>query len=385
MMNFDFMSPSRILVKTGGLKDLGSLAKPFGSHALLVTRSKSPANEEAHRYLEQGHIKVTRIFSKGEPTLDSLSQSLSIARKNNIDFVVALGGGSVIDTGKMLAALMQNKGDILDYVEVIGKGIPITNPSLPFIAIPTTSGTGAEVTKNGVLSFPNHQAKVSLRSPYMLADLVLLDASLTLSVPQTITAYTGLDALTQVIEPFVSTMANPISDAFAKEGIILITRSFKKAYNQPHNLEAREDMAIASLFGGLALSNAKLGAVHGFAGPLGGMYPIPHGIACASLLPFVVEANIKALQEIDSNHSILDRYKEIAVLLTGNPKAEALDSVAWLRKLSTYMKIPTLKTFNIKKEHAQEIIEKAKQSSSMKGNPVVLSDDQLKTILFKAL
>lgn len=384
-MNFDFMSPSRILVQTKGLVTLGELAKPFGSHALLVTRTKATYNDVAHRALEQAHIKVTRIFSKGEPTIDSLSQSLSIARKNNIDFVVALGGGSIIDTGKMLAALMQNPGDILDYVEVIGEGKPLSVPSLPFIAIPTTSGTGAEATKNGVLSFPSLQAKVSLRSPTMLADLVLIDASLTLSVPKNVTAYTGMDALTQLLEPYVSNQANPITDAFSKEGLVRIARSFKRAYDNLDDIKAREDMALASLFGGLALANAKLGAVHGLAGPLGGMYPIPHGVACAALLPHVVKANINALTKSNPAHPTLERFKDIAILLTNNFQATPNDLILWLTDLCAYMQLPTLKEFKIKKEHAPQIIEKANNSSSMKGNPIKLSDKELKIILRNAL
>lgn len=384
-MNFDFMSPNRILVKTNGLSELGSLAKPFGSHALLVGRTKSVSSDDAQRYLEQAHIKVTRVFIKGEPTIDALNQSLTIAKKNNINFVVAIGGGSVLDSGKMLAALMSNKRDILDYVEVIGKGVPITNPSLPFIAIPTTSGTGAEVTKNGVLSFPEHKVKVSLRSPYMLADLVLLDPALTLSVPKNVTASTGLDALTQVLEPYVSIHANPITDAFAKEGMTIIARSLKIAYDEPNNLQAREDMAIGSLFGGLALANAKLGAVHGFAGPLGGMYPIPHGVACAALLPSVVRMNIKALQEEDKNHPMLERYLTIAQILTNNPDASINDSVKWIQELCNYMEIPSLGNFGITMKNAKEIIQKSKNSSSMKGNSIVLSDTQLEKIIKESL
>jgi len=384
-MNFDFMSPNRILVKTNGLLELGSLAKPFGNHALLVGRTSALATENAQRYLEQAHIHVTRVYIKGEPTVDALNQSLSIAKKNKIDFVIAIGGGSVIDSGKMLAALMTNNKDILDYVEVIGKGIPITNPSLPFIAIPTTSGTGAEVTKNGVLNFPEYQAKVSLRSPYMLADLVLLDPTLTLSLPKDITASTGLDALTQVLEPYVSIYSNPISDAFAKAGLSIIARSLKIAYDEPDNLQAREDMAIGSLFGGLALANAKLGAVHGFAGPLGGMYPIPHGVACAALLPSVVRVNINALQKENMHHPILERYKTIAQILTNNPQSTCDDGVLWIQELCKHMNIPKLSAFGIQKEDAKEIIEKTKQSSSIKGNPIVLSDDQLLEILVSAL
>ncbi len=384
-MQFEFMTANRIIVESGGISKLGELTKPFGNHVLLVCRSNSSSTDTATRMLEQIGLKVTPAFVKGEPTIDALNQTLTIAKKNNVNVVVSVGGGSVLDTGKMIAALMTNEGDLMDYVEVIGKGVPLTNPSLPFIAVPTTSGTGAEVTKNGVVSSVEHRLKVSLRSPYMLANLVLIDPQLTISVPKDITASTGLDALTQVIEPYVSNHANPITDAFAIEGLKRIARSLKTAYDYPNDMQAREDMAIGSLFGGLALANAKLGAVHGFAGVLGGMYVIPHGVVCARLLPYVVKANIQALKVRDSKHPMLDRFDEIAKIVTNNPKATALDSVSWLEGLCAYFEIPTLSTFGISIEHVDDIVEKSKNASSMKGNPIPLTDAELKNILKQAL
>ena len=384
-MKFEFMTANRIIVESGGISKLGELTKPFGSHVLLVCRSNSSSTDTAIRMLEQVGLKVTPAFVKGEPTIDALNQTLTIAKKNNVNVVVSVGGGSVLDTGKMIAALMTNEGDIMDYVEVIGKGVPLTKPSLPFIAVPTTSGTGAEVTKNGVVSSVKHRLKVSLRSPYMLADVVLIDPQLTISVPKDITASTGLDALTQVIEPYVSNQANPITDAVAIEGLKRIARSLKTAYDYPNDIQAREDMAIGSLFGGIALANAKLGAVHGFAGVIGGMFSIPHGIVCAQLLPYVVKANIHALKEREPQHPTLLKFDEIAKIVTGNPSATALDSVGWLEELRTYFEIPTLSTFDIHKEHFDDIVEKSKSSSSMKGNPIVLTDDELKNILKQAL
>ena len=384
-MKFEFMTANRIIVESGGIDKLGELTKPFGNHVLLACRSNSSSTDKAIRMLEQAGLKVTPAFVKGEPTVDALNQTLTIAKKNNVDVVVSVGGGSVLDTGKMIAALMTNEGDIMDYVEVIGKGMPLTKPSLPFIAVPTTSGTGAEVTKNGVVSSVEHHLKVSLRSPYMLADVVLIDPQLTISVPKNITASTGLDALTQVIEPYVSNHANPITDAFAIEGLKRIARSLKTAYDYPDDIQAREDMAVGSLFGGLALANAKLGAVHGFAGVLGGMYTIPHGIVCARLLPYVVKANIQALKEREPQHPSLLKFDEIAKIVADNPSATALDSVSWLEELCTYFEIPALSTFDIHKKDFDDIVEKSKQSSSMKGNPIVLTDDELKNILKQAL
>jgi alcohol dehydrogenase class IV len=384
-MKFEFMTANRIIVETGGIIKLGEFTKPFGNHVLLVCRSNSSSTDTALRMLEQAGLKVTPAFVKGEPTIDALNQTLTIAKKNNVNVVVSVGGGSVLDTGKMIAALMTNEGDIMDYVEVIGKGVPLTKPSLPFIAVPTTSGTGAEVTKNGVVSSVEHRLKVSLRSPYMLADVVLIDPQLTISVPKDITASTGLDALTQVIEPYVSNHANPITDAFAIEGLKRIARSLKTAYDFPDDIQAREDMAIGSLFGGLALANAKLGAVHGFAGVLGGMYTIPHGVLCARLLPYVVKANIHALKAREPQHPALLKFDEIAKIVTDKPSSTALDSVRWLEELCTYFEIPTLNTFDINKAHFNDIVDKSKNSSSMKGNPIALTDDELKDILKQAL
>ena len=179
--------------------------------------------------------------------------------------------------------------------------------------------------------------------------------------------------------------ANPISDAISIEGLSIIAKSLKKVYDEPYNLQAREGMAIGSLFGGLALTNAKLGAVHGFAGPLGGMYPIPHGVACAALLPSVMKVNIKALQAIDKQHPTLKRYLNIAQIVTNNPQATMLDGIQWIHDLCTYMDIPSLREYGIKEEDADEIIIRAKKSSSMKGNPIQLNDDQLKEILINSL
>lgn len=210
--------------------------------------------------------------------------------------VIGLGGGSVLDAGKAIAALVTNLGNVFDYLEVIGKGQPLVNAPLPFIAIPTTAGTGTEVTRNAVLGSPAHGVKVSLRSPMMLPSLAIVDPELTYGLPPEITASSGLDALTQLIEPFVSVKANPMTDAICREGIRHAAKSLRTVYHNGADASAREGMSLASLFGGLALANAALGAVHGFAGPLGGMLNAPHGAICAKLLPLVMEVNIKVLR-----------------------------------------------------------------------------------------
>ena len=196
-----------------------------------------------------------------------------------------------------MAALLTNEGDLSDYLEVVGKGRPLQNPAAPCIAVPTTAGTGAEVTYNAVLGVPDQHVKVSMRSPLMLPRWAIVDPLLTHSMPPELTASTGLDALTQLIEAFVSNKANPLTDGVCREGLQRAGRSLRRAFEDGSDAEAREDMSLASLFSGMALANAKLGAVHGFAGPLGGMTDAPHGVICGKLLPYVMQANVRALQD----------------------------------------------------------------------------------------
>jgi alcohol dehydrogenase class IV len=384
-MKFEFMTASRIIVERGGLKQVGKLAKSFGERVLLVGRLASDDTKKAIEYLNNEGCIVTEVNVKGEPSVDSINEILALSKANQCEVVVAIGGGSVLDSGKTIAALMTNTNDIMDYLEVIGNGVPVSKKSLPFIAVPTTSGTGAEATKNATILSAAHKVKVSIRSPYMLPDVVLLDAQLTVSVPKDVTASTGLDALTQVLEPYVSKMANPITDAFAKEGLTRAARSLKKAYDQGDDIDAREDMAIASLFGGISLANAKLGAVHGFAGVLGGMFPIPHGVVCARLLPFVTRKNIEVLNARDSLNPAVKRYEDVAKILTDNPSAKAMDGVAWLEDLCKHLDVAPLRAFGVKEEHFEEIINKSMNASSMKGNPIDLTFDELKDILQQAL
>ena len=299
--------------------------------------------------------------------------------------VIGFGGGSVIDTGKAIAALLTNPGDVLDYLEVIGRGQTLTQPSAPYIAIPTTAGTGSEVTRNAVLASPEHKVKVSMRSAFMLPALALVDPDLMRSLPPDVTAYTGLDALTQVIEPFVSKQANPVTDALCREGMWRAGRSLLRAYSQGNDAVAREDMALVALFGGLALANAKLGAVHGFAGPLGGMFDAPHGAICAALVPHVMAKNVEVLRERQPDSSALRRYEEVAQQLTCDRAATADDGVTWMRALNESMNVPGLRAYGLGEADFGEVIDKSSRSSSMKGNPVTLTADDMRDILTRAL
>lgn len=384
-MNFEFATATQIIFGAGALSQLKSLAPTWGGRALLVTGKNAARAALTTEYLrEVVHLHAT--FTIGhEPTVDQIAEGVNQARQGNCDLVVSVGGGSVIDGGKAIAALATNPGKPLDYLEVIGGGKALTADPLPFIAIPTTAGTGAEVTLNAVLASPAHRTKVSLRHRKMLPDVALVDPTLTHSVPPALTAATGLDALTQLIEPYVTHFATPITDSFCREGIRRAARSLRRAFRNGSDAEAREDVALSSLFGGLALANAKLGAVHGFAGPIGGMYQAPHGAVCGRLLPFATAMNVQALREREPANPALKRYDEVARILTGDRNATSAEGVSWLRELCADLAVPGLATHGIQEEDFADVVAKAKNSSSMKGNPIALTEAELREVLNQAL
>lgn len=384
MKQFEFATATRIVFGGGSSDQLASIAGEMGSHALLATGGNPERHGAILRRLRQADLQVTRCQIANEPSIDVINEAKATALAAGCDFVIAIGGGSVLDGGKALAAIVPNDGEILDYLEVIGKGKKLQSAPLPFIAVPTSAGTGAEVTKNATIASPQHRVKVSLRDNRMLADLALVDPVLTHSLPPALTAATGMDALTQLLEPFVSRFANPVTDAFCVEGLRRVGRSLRRAYAEPDDAAAREDMALASLLGGLALANAKLGAVHGFAGVLGGMYAAPHGAVCATLLPAVVKANMQALREREPDHPTLSRFDRIAELLLNDADAVASDALEWIEGTSQEFAIPGLGAYGVKMAEYDVIVEKSSVSSSMKGNPIPLTADELRTILGSA-
>ena len=382
---FEFATAQQIIFGAGKANTIPKLAKGLGTRALVLTgKSNSRVQSLVDDWRAQGWI-AAQIAVEGEPTIDDVTTATATARQANCDFIIAIGGGSVIDTGKAIAALLTNPGDPLDYLEVVGRGQSLDIASAPLIAAPTTAGTGAEVTRNAVLAVPSQHVKVSLRSATMLPRIALVDPELTYSLPPAITASTGLDALTQCIEPYVSNQANPISDGIACEGIRAAARALQRVYRDGADTAARNDMALASLCGGLALANAKLGAVHGFAGVLGGMYPVPHGVVCAALLPHVMNANVAAVTARNPDSNYRFRFDRVAQLLTGDSNASAHDGVEWLQRLCAQLNIPPLRTYGLTHEAFEEVIAKSKQASSMKGNPTPLSDKDLHRILAAAL
>ena len=383
-MKFEFATATRIVFGAGVTNHVATNTKDFGKRAFVTTGHDTRRAEKLIADL-RANGKGTVTFSvAGEPELATIEQGTQLAKAEQCDFVIGIGGGSVLDAAKAIAAMLKNEGELLDYLEIIGRGMPLTKRPAPVIAIPTTAGTGSEVTRNSVLASPEHKVKASLRSPMMLARVAVIDPELTYDLPPALTASTGLDALTQLIEPYVSLRANPMTDGFCTDGVWRVARSLREAVANGQNKAAREDMAMASLFGGLALANAGLGAVHGFAGPIGGMFRAPHGAICAALLPHVMAANIRALRKRMPDSDALRRYEEVARLLTGKSQATADDGVEWVHTLVTDLQIPKLRTYGITREHTAELVEKSRSASSMKANPIVLTREELADTLERA-
>ncbi len=377
---FEFATAGRIRFGAGTLEESIPAMADLGRRVFLIHGKSGERAEALASGLRDRGCDVLPFSLSGEPTVEGVSAAADQARIAERDIVIGMGGGSVIDAAKAVAALVTNPGDPLKYLEVIGSGKPLDQRPVPCVAIPTTAGTGAEVTRNAVLRSEAHRVKVSLRSPLMLPDLAVVDPVPTRSLPPDMTAYTGMDALTQDLEAFVSRKANPLTDGFCREGLARAARSLMAAFQNGEDMAAREEMALASLFGGLALANGGLGAVHGFAAPIGGAFDAPHGAVCARLLPFVMAANIGALGGDEPT-----RYDEVARIVTGDVHARAAEGVAWVHTLCAALEIPGLSSWGITPADLPAILEKGKRASSMKGNPADLSDDVLLRILESSL
>jgi alcohol dehydrogenase class IV len=381
MMESDFISAGRIIFGPGRIAEFPSLAASFGKRVLLVRGRTRAYGESFYSLQDSAGLDVTEFSVSHEPEIATINQAVSLARENDCEFVIGFGGGSVIDTAKAVSALLNNEGELLDYLEVVGKGQPLKNPAKKFIAIPTTAGTGSEVTKNAVISVPEQRVKVSMRSNFMLPAVALIDPQFTIRLPPEITATSGMDAFIQVVEPYVCNSPNPMVDMFCRDAIPRAAKYLLEAYEVGSDHEARVNMSWVSLLGGMSLANAKLGAVHGFAGPIGGMFDAPHGAVCAALMPAVMQVNSELLEAQGGNEAILGRFREIGRWVTGRETASIQDTASWFYEIGVKLKIQSLKSFGIQRSDFSSIIEKSKNSSSMKGNPVQLTDTELARIL----
>jgi len=379
-VRFEFATATQIIFGEGTAAGLPELVRTFGTRPMVVTG----ASTDRAAWLISA-LAAEAFAVPSEPTVELVREGVKRIRSAGCDVIVSIGGGSAIDAGKAIAAIATNGGEPLEFLEVVGKGRTISTSPLPFIAVPTTAGTGSEVTRNAVLGSTEHGVKASLRSPLMLPRVALVDPELTYEMPRTITACTGLDALTQLIEPYVSSRANPLVDALCMDGISRVGGALRRAYNDGGDRDARSDMALGSLFGGLALANAGLGVVHGFAAPLGGSWKAPHGALCAALLPHGMAANVAALRRRAQQHPALERYAVLARLLTGLPEASAEDGIEWVRSLCAELNVPALHTWGVTEADLPGVVEKAAHASSMKANPLQLTSGELLELVTSAL
>jgi alcohol dehydrogenase class IV len=392
-MTFEHYGVGRILFGRGQVERAGELAAPLGRAALVVYNGDEPGRggplDRVAGLLARQGVSATFVRQRGEPTVADVERALDAARASGCDVVIGLGGGSAIDAAKAAAGLLANGGAALDYLEVIGKGQRITKPAVPWIAIPTTAGTGAEATRNAVIGHPEKRFKASIRSELLLPRVALVDPELGVDVPPAVTASSGMDALCQLIESYTSSGANPMTDPLALQGIPLAARSLRRAYEDGRDVDARSDMAMAALLGGIALTNAGLGAVHGFAAPLGANFPVPHGVVCAALLPHVIEANVRALRDASPDHPTLRRYAAVGRAMTGQAGLGDADAIQRVidetAALARDLKIPSLGGFGLTPAAVPEMVALARKASSMRYNPTTLSDDVLADVLTRAI
>lgn len=380
-MRFEFATAGRIVFGPGTVRELPGIALSYGRRAMVVTGKDRIRRAGIIADLEAAGLNCTIFGVAGEPAVDLVREGAAAFRAAACELVIAVGGGSAIDAGKAIAALAANPGDVLDYLEIVGRGHALPAAPLPYVAVPTTAGTGSEVTRNAVLGSPEHRVKASLRSPLMLPRVALVDPELTAGLPQGVAVSTGLDALTQLIEPYVSNRANPMTDAICLDGL----RHAGRCLERLGSAEARAGMSYASLLGGLALANAGLGVVHGFAAPIGGMFEAPHGAICAAVLPYGMRANLAALRARAPESEAIGRYEEIARILTGDAAASGEDGCEWVLQLVRSLNVPPLSAYGIALDEAEAIVEKAARANSMKANPIALSREELLGVLRSAV
>lgn len=384
MVTFELATAARILFGAGRAGEVPAEVVALGvAKVLLVTgRSGDRAAPLAEALAARG-VAVATQRVPGEPTVELVREAVAHAREAGCQGVVAFGGGSALDCGKAVAGLLGNGGtDPLEYMEVVGKGRPLARPALPFVAVPTTAGTGSEVTRNAVLGAGD--TKASLRSPHLLARLVVVDPDQLSGAPREVLASSGLDALAQVIEPYLSVRANPLTDAFAAEGIRRSARSLRAACLEGLDPARREDLALASLLGGLCLANSGLGAVHGFSAPAGAALGAPHGALCAALLAPCLTVNLRALRQRAPGGPALARFHDLARWLTGREDAAAEEAIAWVERLCSDLGVKGLRAHGLTAAGVPGLVAGARAANSMKGNPIALTDAELGEIVERA-
>jgi alcohol dehydrogenase class IV len=361
-----------------------ALAGLGARHVLVVTGATSSRADSVRGAFTEAGITSTAFAVPAEPSIELVRAAVAAQAESGCDSILGYGGGSALDVAKAVAVLAASGTDPLEHLEVIGAGRPLTQIALPCVAVPTTAGTGSEVTRNAVLS--GDGVKASLRSPLLLPRVAVVDPDLLTRLPRPTIASSGMDALSQLIEPFLSSRANPFTDALARDGIRRSARSLRKAWEFGMGGPAiREDLALASLFGGMCLANSGLGAVHGLAAAAGARLAAPPGAVCAAVLAATVEANMRAMRLRAPEHPALERLAEVAALLTGRSAAVPEDAIGWLEALAAALSIPGLASYGLDDAGISALVTAAQWASSMRANPIELTDAELTEIVTRSL
>jgi alcohol dehydrogenase class IV len=384
VVDFNLAVPADIRFGAGRVSEVPeALLGLAASRVMVVTGRNASRADGVRSALREAGISSIPFAVATEPSIERVRAAVELLTETGCDAVLGYGGGSAIDVAKAVAVLATTGTDPREHLEVIGAGRPIERPGLPCVAVPTTAGTGSEVTRNSVLS--GEGVKASLRSPLMLPKVAVVDPDLLIGLPAPTIAASGMDALSQLIEPLLSRRANPFCDALARDGIRRSARSVRRAYQEGmEDPEVREDLALASLFGGLCLANSGLGAVHGLAAAAGARLSAPHGAVCAAVLAATMEINLRALRERAPEHPTLQRMTEVATVLTGQPDASTEDAIAWLEELTTALSIPGLASYGLDETEIEAVVAAAQNASSMRANPIELSDAEVAEIVTRS-
>ncbi|MBN1182076.1 MAG: iron-containing alcohol dehydrogenase [Bacteroidales bacterium] len=386
MKSFSLTLPGKIVFGSGTRKQLPDFINNYGENALIITGKsflkRDNIGKELFQLVKEKSIQIFHEIIDKEPSPADVDTITAWHRNNSVNIVVAIGGGSVIDAGKAVSAMLKLNDSVTNYLEGVGSkthcGIKI-----PFIALPTTSGTGSESTMNAVITQTGSQAfKKSLRHENLVPDIALVDPEFTLNCPPEITASTGMDAFTQLVEAYLSVKASPMTDALAIDGIKAIVRSLNRVYKDGYDLKAREDIAYAAMLSGICLANAGLGVVHGFAQPLGSLFPIPHGVVCGTLMAAANRITIAKIKDHQSAAYI--KYQKLASLVTDKDsidKCNPVDFVNYLEELSEIFSFPKLSAYGIVEDDFNQIV----AGTGNKNHPIALTYHDKMQILLQNL
>lgn len=382
----------RIIFGAGAFQQLPTIVAEFGKRVLIVTGGRSLRQSirwsQLLKDLSAVGIAVEEMKVEGEPSPQHVDSAVAAYGPKRIEAVLGIGGGSALDAAKAIAGLLPSGRSVMDYLEGVGRNISYAGPATPFIAVPTTAGTGSEATKNAVLSVQGTGGfKKSFRHEALVAQVALVDPELLATCPPEVIAANGMDAFTQLLESYVSTCANPFTDALAFSGMRAVRDGFFAAWrggDNPQATQGRACMAYAALISGITLAQVGLGSVHGLASPLGGYFPIPHGVVCGTLVAAATEVNIRALQSRNPESPALEKYAEIGRLLAEIPPRDRQDAwddlVRALYEWTARLKIPALGAYAVNDSYLSKIVA-GSRGSSMKTNPVVLTDEEIAEIV----